>query len=136
MKNRISHNGIVESIISGNVTVRIVQSSACSGCKIASHCSSSESKEKLIHVKTTNSNKYSVGDSVIVTAAEGVGMKAVFFAFCLPIIIMMATIITEYALGQSEAVMGISALVSLVPYYFILYILRGYFEKTITFSIE
>ncbi|MQO97027.1 SoxR reducing system RseC family protein, partial [Prevotella copri] len=38
MNNKIKHSGIVESVEEGCVCIRIVQSSACSACKVAAHC--------------------------------------------------------------------------------------------------
>lgn len=136
MKTTISHDGILQEFTRNGAIVRIVQSSSCSGCKIASHCNSSESKEKLVHVKGKYQERYNVGDKVLVCAAENVGMKAVVFAFVIPIIVMFAAMAIAYIWGGSEAIMGISALASLLPYYLVLYLMRGYFEKVITFYIK
>jgi hypothetical protein len=66
--NVISHIGVVDSIAEGMVCVRIVQSSACSACKVASYCNSAESKEKIIEVRCSDADSYAVGQKVTVMA--------------------------------------------------------------------
>lgn len=51
MSNKIKHNGVVDGVEEGCVRVRILQSSACSACKVAAHCNASETKEKIIEVQ-------------------------------------------------------------------------------------
>ena len=50
MADLIRHRGIVEKVEGSHVTVRIVQTSACSACSAKGLCNASESKEKLIDV--------------------------------------------------------------------------------------
>lgn len=135
MNDVISHTGTIISITPSTIKVRILQSSACAGCKISSHCTSSESKEKIVEVRNLNQNEYKTGDEVEVIATESIGMTAVMFAFGIPLIIIIAAAFTAQALGASDAVMGISGITALIPYYIILYMMRGYFRKRIFFSI-
>ena len=63
MSNKIKHNGVVDGVDENCVRVRILQSSACSACKVAAHCNASETKEKIIEVqvavlKSTQSEGY------------------------------------------------------------------------------
>lgn len=55
MTNIITHQGIVENISGSQVFVRIIQTSACSTCSVKGHCSSADSKEKVIEVTDTSS---------------------------------------------------------------------------------
>lgn len=89
MNNKIKHSGIVESVEEGCVCIRIVQSSACSACKVAAHCTASESKEKMIEVSTSEASLYHKGDSVVVTADSAVGFRASFYGYLLPLILMV-----------------------------------------------
>ena len=50
MADTIRHQGIVENINGTHLQVRIVQTSACASCSIKGHCSSADTKEKLIDV--------------------------------------------------------------------------------------
>ena len=47
MSDKINHSGVVETVDGEHLRVRILQTSACSACKVAGHCSAAESKEKI-----------------------------------------------------------------------------------------
>lgn len=135
--NYISHEGTIISIEKENLRVRIIQNSACASCKIAGHCQTSESKEKIIEVTTPDYADFSVGDKVNVTESVGVGAKAVVFGFILPLALMMATIISAItAFDTSEGVAALAGIASLLPYYLVLYFLRGYMKNIMGFGID
>lgn len=134
--NDISHEGIVESVEKGIVHVRIVQSSACASCKIASHCVTSESKEKIIDVQTSDYSAYEQGDRVLVKESVGVGAKAVVYGFVIPLCLMMAAIIVALTLFEtSEGVAALCGILVLLPYYAVLYLLRDYMKKVMKFCV-
>lgn len=133
--NQISHSGVIDSIENGVVHVRIVQSSACSSCKVASYCSSAEHKEKIIDVRCANTQKYAVGQEVTVMAAPSVGTKAVVLAFAIPTVILLAAIAISLGYGASEGVAAVTGVAAMVPYYFILYLNRKKLERILTFYI-
>ena len=136
MSNQISHSGIIDSITDGVAHVRIVQSSACSSCKVASYCSSAESKEKMIDVRCPDMSRYSVGQPVTVMAAQAVGMKAVVLAFIVPTIVLLATIMACVGNGVSDGIAALAGIAALVPYYFILYLNRKRLENILTFYLK
>lgn len=135
--NDISHEGTIISIEKENLRVRIIQNSACASCKIAGHCQTSESKEKIIEVTTPDYADFSVGDKVNVTESVGVGAKAVVFGFILPLALMMAAIISAItAFDTSEGVAALAGIASLIPYYLVLYFLRGYMKNIMGIGID
>lgn len=135
--NDISHEGTIISIEKENLRVRIIQNSACASCKIAGHCQTAESKEKIIEVTTPDYADFSVGDKVNVTESVGVGAKAVVFGFILPLALMMAAIISAItAFDTSEGVAALAGIASLIPYYLVLYFLRGYMKNIMGFGID
>lgn len=136
MSNVISHTGTVDSITGNVVHVRIVQSSACSSCKVASYCTSTESKEKVIDVACNDARCYTIGEEVEVLAAQAVGTKAVLLAFVVPIICIMVTIMSLLSAGASEIVAAMAGIAVMLPYYIILYTLRNRIERVLTFSLR
>ena len=50
MANTIKHQGIVENINGSHLQVRIIQTSACASCSVKGHCTSADTKEKLVDV--------------------------------------------------------------------------------------
>ena len=136
MSNEIAHVGVIDSISEGAVHVRIVQNSACSSCKVASYCNSAESKEKIIDVVSPDAQQYVSGQPVTVSTTTGNAHKAVFLAFGIPFILMVAVIVIVYLLSADEGVAALCGIASLLPYYFTLYALRERIGSRFAFRIE
>ncbi len=134
--NKISHQGIVESLEGDCAVVRIVQTSACAACKAASHCSAAESKEKLVTARIQGHDRPEVGDSVVVSMSGVNGRDAVVFAFVLPFIIMVAVLYCCLRLTSDEAAAALVGIGSLIPYYLILYLFRVKLKKRFSFVLE
>ena len=136
MSNKIKHNGVVDGVEEGCVRVRILQSSACSACKVASHCNASETKEKIIEVQVADADRYQRGDSVIVVADTAVGFHASLYGYLLPLILMVVSLVAVLKITQSEGYAAMSALGILIPYYIGLYLLRNKLRNKLSFSLE
>ena len=93
MSNKIKHAGVVDAVEEGCVRVRILQSSACSACKVAAHCNASETKEKLIEVMDAHASSFQKGDHVMVVADTAVGFRASLYGYRLPLILMVVTLV-------------------------------------------
>lgn len=136
MANEITHIGTVESTDDGWVKVRIVQASACSSCQIKQHCRSSESKEKVIDVYAPGASCHP-GEQVVVVASVSMGLRAVGWAFVVPFVLLLAVLFGVMRMsGGSEALAALASLVALVPYYTVLYLLRGRFRKHFSFALK
>ena len=136
MSNKIKHNGVVDGVEEGCVRVRILQSSACSACKVAAHCNASETKEKIIEVQVADADRYQRGDSVIVVADTAVGFRASLYGYLLPLILMVVSLVAVLKITQSEGYAAVSALGILIPYYIGLYLLKNKLRNKLSFSLE
>ena len=136
MSNKIKHNGVVDGVEEGCVRVRILQSSACSACKVAAHCNASETKEQIIEVQVADADRYQRGDSVIVVADTAVGFRASLYGYLLPLILMVVSLVAVLKITQSEGYAAMSALGILIPYYVGLYLLRNKLRNKLSFSLE
>lgn len=134
--NKIKHSGIVDALEEGIVRVRILQSSACSGCKVAQHCNAAETKEKMVEVSVPDASIFHVGDSVTIVADAAVGFRASLYGYLLPLVVMVVALISVLSVTHSEGVAALSALGVLIPYYLVLYLLRNKIKNKLTFSIE
>lgn len=131
----IRHDGFVDSIDGSTVYVRIVQSSACSGCQAKSLCKVSEAKEKVIEVTDADSSELSIGQQVCVVGSMEQGMKAVLLAFGLPLVLLLAVVIVCKSLGVTDGIAAISALTILIPYYLVLLLCRQKLTHKFQFKI-
>lgn len=136
MSNKIKHAGVVDGVGGECVRVRILQSSACSACKVAAHCNASETKEKIIDVMDADASHYQKGDQVMVVADTAVGFRASLYGYLLPLILMVVTLVGVLAATHSEGLAAVSALGILIPYYVLLFLMRNKLRNRLSFTLE
>lgn len=136
MSNKIKHAGVVDGVEGECVRVRILQSSACSACKVAAHCNASETKEKIIDVMDADASHYQKGDQVMVVADTAVGFRASLYGYLLSLILMVVTLVGVLAATHSEGLAAVSALGILMPYYVLLFLMRNKLRNRLSFSLE
>ena len=136
MSQKISHTGVIERIEGGSMKVRIVQTSACAACKVASHCNAAESKVKIVDVFGCDTTNYSTGQEVTVWASKDVANKALVLGFGLPFLLMIAVLVIVLHVTDNEGVAALSALGSLLLYYGLLWLRRESIQRGISFRIE
>jgi len=136
MDTQIKHSGTIESISDDCVKVRIIQQEACSACKVAAHCNASGAKMKIVDVYNADTNGLKVGQAVTVTARRAVGMRAVALAFGIPFMVLLIVIFGVSYLTGNETLAALCGLLSLVPYYFLIYLFRNKIREQMSFYIE
>lgn len=135
MGSIIEHQGIVENINGSHLSVKIVQTSACSSCSAKGHCSSSESKEKLIDI-TDSSGTYQIGDQVMILGQTSMGMMAVLLAFVFPFLVLILSLFIFMAVMNDDLYASLISLAMLMPYYFILWINKAQLKQHFSFTIK
>ncbi|MBR4841724.1 MAG: SoxR reducing system RseC family protein [Bacteroidaceae bacterium] len=131
----IRHQGVVDNIDGQTVIVRITQTAACGGCQARDICHSAEPREKLVEVHSADVSGFRIGQTVTVSGAESSGMRAVWLAFGLPLILLVLALTAVVALTGSEKTAVISVLLVLVPYYIVLYLFRERLKRVFQFRI-
>ena len=136
MADIIKHRGIVEKIEGSHVVVRIVQTSACSACSAKGLCNASESKEKQIDVYEVNPS-YRIGEEVMLCGSTSMGMRAVLLAFGIPVLLLLAALFITMRVTDGDALLSaIVAMLAIIPYYFVIYLMKDKMNKTFSFVIE
>ena len=136
MADIIKHRGIVEKIEGSHVVVRIVQTSACSACSAKGLCNASESKEKQIDVYEVNPS-YRIGEEVMLCGSTSMGMRAVLLAFGIPVLLLLAALFITMRVTDGDALLSsIVALLAVIPYYLVIYLMKNKMNKTFSFVIE
>ena len=136
MGSKISHSGVIESIMDGCVKVRIVQTSACAACKVAGHCNAAESKVKIVDVLCGDTANYRTGQEVVVSTSKDVANKALLLGFGVPFLLLVCVLMIALKTVSDEGMAALIALGSLVPYYFLLWLLRNKIQQQISFHLE
>ena len=134
--NTIKHLGIVENIQGSHLSVRIVQTSACAACSAKGHCSSADSKDKIIDIIDTAASSYRVGEKVMVIGETSMGMMAVVLAFIIPFILLIFSLFLFMALMENELYSALLSLAILIPYYFILWLNKTRLKQKFSLTIK
>ncbi len=127
--------GVVVSVTPEKVSVRIIARSACGSCSAKSLCGAGDIAEKIIEVKKP-SGQYKVGEQVVVSMSNGLGARATLFGYLFPFVLLIVSLITLDSLGVAELTNGLFSIGVLVPYFFVLWVLRKKFEKRFVFGIQ
>ncbi len=132
----VCHTGIVREASPEAVKVLIEQISACDACRARKFCTSADVREKIIEARTGGQN-FAVGDKVVLTARGSMGLKAVWVAYVLPLLLMMAVLFVVAGLMTGkEWVAAVSAIVVLAVYYVLLSLLRNRIRKNFAFEVR
>ena len=129
----ITHQGVISKISKNKITVALKGNVNCEGCKAQSACGVSDSNEKEIEV-FNSLQSFQLNDSVDVLLKRELGLKAVFWAYIFPFILMMIVLVST-SFFVKEWVAGLLSLIILLPYYYMLYILKDTFQKAFQISI-
>ncbi|WP_276868899.1 SoxR reducing system RseC family protein [Bacteroides heparinolyticus] len=131
----IRHQGIVENISGSHLQVRIIQTSACASCSVKGHCSSAETKEKLVDVYDVDAASYRPGDRVWVAGRLSMGAMAILLAFILPFLVLIVSLFVLMAVRNDELFAALGSLALLIPYYYILWLNKARIGKKFSFSV-
>lgn len=132
-KDTFVHFGIISKINAKTITVNLEQNIHCDSCRAKSSCGLSESSTKKVDIINPN-DSFKINEEVQVVLKKTLGLKAVFWAYIFPFILMFSTLlITSGFLGELLA--GLLSLLILIPYYLILYFLKNTLKSAFQISI-
>lgn len=132
-KDTFVHSGFVSKISGNTITVNLEQNIHCDSCRAKSACGISESNTKKVEVINTV-DSFKINEEVNVILKKALGLKAVFWAYIFPFILMFSTlIIASSFLGELLA--GLLSLFILIPYFLMLYFLKSTLKSAFQISI-
>lgn len=134
--NIIYHTAKVLSVDNDSVKVLIERGSACETCYNRGACGAFEKKEMIYDIKTDESNRFSVGETVRVGIATNTGLKAVVYAYILPMVVFVVAFLIAYLLSAPDWLSALIGIAVLAVYYILLAKYRNKLEKEFTFTIE
>lgn len=116
--------------------MQIVSESACAACHARSLCSLGDSKLKEIELPTRGWDNLKVGDEVDVVLRASMGHKAVWLAYVVPLVLMVAALLGTLAAGGAELVAGLVAIAVVGVYYLVIWLLRDKLKNAYIFNIK
>lgn len=135
-RDEITHTGRVESIDPAWTTVSFVSHAACASCHAAGLCGMTDRAEKSIQLPTDPYAAYAPGDEVQIVFRATMGLKAVWLAYMVPLLILMALVLLLSQLGVRDWAAGLGGIGGVGLYYLILWCLRGRLRKEYVFEIR
>ena len=140
MKNQkdtvIRHAGTVISVTSSMVKVEIQAQTACAACHARTVCGASSGESRVIPVRRHDDGTFKPGDEVNVVIRQGQGFKAGFFAFLIPLFILLGFFLTFPLFFENELVTGLGALGFVALYYLVLAQFRDRLNSGFVFTVE
>jgi sigma-E factor negative regulatory protein RseC len=131
----IEHRGTIDRIEGDVIMVKVEKQTACAGCHAKGLCGE-KGEERIIKVRTPNTEDFKLNDRVIVALERGsMGIMSVVWAYLLPLVVLLAVLFMAKALGLSDGPAAIASLIATATYYILLYVLRRVIERKIKFTI-
>lgn len=134
-KDSIEHSGIITKIDDSTIYISIIAESACASCHAKGMCNVSEMTEKIVEVSNHNYD-YKVGETVTVVLEKALGMKAVFYGYFLPFLIVLSSLIILIATTGHEGLSGLVSIGLLIPYYIALNFNKDKLKQKFEFRIK
>lgn len=138
-RDRIEHEGRVVAVDKDYISVEIVNKSACAACHAKAVCGASDEAVKVVEVVqdiSTLSADYQVGETVNVIMSSAMGTQAIWLAYVVPLIVLMAAIGILTLCGAGDLATGLGALGVVALYYLGVFLFRNKISKIFIFSIE
>ena len=132
----ISHEGIVTKITDDELEIKILAQSACAACHAKSACGMGEQAEKILTVPRPKDKDFTLNQKVNVKMSIGQGNKAAVLAYLIPIMLLLAVLFTCLGLGLGEGLSALLGILSLVPYYVVLYLKRDKLKQKFEYRVE
>jgi sigma-E factor negative regulatory protein RseC len=131
----IEHEGIIDRIEGDLAHVKISSVSACASCHAKGVCSAADQEEKYLDVPLGGA-EYRPGEAVQVQVSRHLGFRAVALGYVYPFLLLMIVLISFTVAGTRELRAGTYALLSVIPYYLVLYLFRKRIGSAFTFSLK
>ena len=135
-KEVISHKGRIVAMTPQKTSVEFAVESACSSCRAAGLCGMGEYREKLVEVPTDPYASYGVGDEVDVVLKATMGLKAVWIAYVVPVVLLLSGVLVSGALGAGDLLSAFIGIGDVLLYYFVVWLLREKLENEYIFTIK
>lgn len=131
----ISHIGKIVDIAPDFITVEIVAESACATCHAAGLCGTADATHKAISVPATVGD-WKVGQEVQVLLKRSMGFKAVWLAYAIPLVVLMAVLLGLNSAGVGDLASGLAAIGAVGVYYLFLLLFRDRLRNEYSFYIK
>lgn len=132
----IRHRGKIVDIDPLVTKVEILRTSACSACHAKELCGFSEEEKRIVDVATSGFDPHQIGEEVTLCMKKSMGMKAVWIAYVIPLVILVISVLVLSAFGLGELAMGLGAIAAVALYYVVILCFRDRLSNEFIFYIK
>lgn len=134
---KLQHTGTIVELLPDGVKVRVEQRAACAGCASHASCTlSTEKKDEIITIACSNPTLYKAGETVKLVSTQKKLYTALFWAYLLPLVGLMASVVVVMQLYNNELIAAVSGLVFCALYVLVLYCLPKRITRPLQIEIE
>ncbi|MDE6484382.1 MAG: SoxR reducing system RseC family protein [Duncaniella sp.] len=140
--DHVEHIGVVKEVSFNTISIAVEEPCQCEGCSIAIVCMGKSDKEAdVINIprpRGAERDSFHTGDRVRLEAASGSKIKASFWAFILPTVILLACVLLlqSYAPRLGALLTAVAAAGAVAVYELILYLFRKDLAMSVTWQIR
>lgn len=127
---------MVTAVQPGSVSVEIKATSACATCQAHAHCGFAESKTKTLTIPSADWQQYAEGQTVSVGIDESHGLAAVWIAYLLPALLLIAFAAGGTLVGLPEWAVALGSIGALLLYLVVLYLRRQRLESRFRLTLS
>ena len=131
----IRHKAKIVQVNAHSVEAEIEVKSACVQCALQKACQVHEVSQRKIIIPLEQGKTYHIGEQVEIAISLDEGMLAAFYAYILPLILVLLTLFICLVCGVSEIISGICSIIVLIPYYFGVFLKQKIFMRKLNFKI-
>ena len=135
-EERVTHPGVVKKIEGNKAEISVISKASCISCSLKNVCSVSDMKEKIIEVDLADLGQHNEGENVTVEMKQSYGTWAVLLGYFFPFLVLFFGLMLFLHWGLDQGLAGILAIALLIPYYAILYLMRGFFKKRFRYHVS
>jgi len=130
----IKHRGVITDITSESVFVQLSEATNCDACQLKSRCGNVSDLPDRLSIQNEYTHIH-VKDDVWVVMEESLGLKAVYYAYITPFIVLISVLfITRF--WFQEWVSGLMALGMVALYYTVLYFNKSSMDSRFQMKIK
>lgn len=132
---QISRPGMVKSVSDQTILVSIETEEACVSCHARGTCQPAGNKTKEIEI-SKGAADFTEGEMVLVLSTTRQGLKAVWIAYLLPLLVLLLSLAVLQMLMKNELIAASGALACLAVYYIGLSMNREKLSRSCSLSIR
>lgn len=131
----VTHPGVVKQINGNRISVSVISKAGCASCQLKGSCSVGEVEEKVVEMELPRGFSFKEGQMVTVEMKQSLGTMAVLLGYFFPFLVVLFSLILFLGFGFDQGLAGIFSLLTLVPYYGVLYLLKDFFADRFHYNL-